>query len=93
MRIELLFTPDCPHVGEARAVLRECLDELGLDVPVLERVGDHLSPTLLVDGLDVTGRAGAAGVPACRVEPPKRASVLAALRRRGLDWAEEPEPG
>jgi hypothetical protein len=37
----------------ARAVLTECLDRLGLVVPVRERVGDYPSPTILVDGLDV----------------------------------------
>ncbi len=52
MRIELLLTPGCPHADETRTVLRACLDQLGLDVAVVESVGDHLSPTLLVDGVD-----------------------------------------
>ena len=83
MNVELLLAPDCPHAGSARAVLDECLDRLGLQVRVWERVGDYPSPTVLVDGIDVmTEAAGVPPVRACRLDVPSRSRVLAALRSR-----------
>jgi hypothetical protein len=80
--VELLLAPDCRHGPAARAVLAECLDQLGLDLPVQERVGDYPSPTVLVDGIDaMTNAAGAPGRRACRLDVPTMARVLAALRR------------
>lgn len=82
MNIELLLAPDCPNAPVARAVLAECLDRLGLAVPVRERVGDYPSPTVLVDGVDVMNeRQAAPGQPACRLDVPTVDRVLAALRR------------
>jgi alkylmercury lyase len=62
-------------------MVRECLTELGLDTTVIERVGRYRSPTVLVDGVDVMGPAGADGVDgvACRLDLPSRDRVLAAL--------------
>jgi hypothetical protein len=83
MNIELLLAPDCPRAGVARAVLADCLDRVGLDLPVRERVGDYPSPTILVDGVDVmTGTAGAPGMQACRLDVPTMSRVLTALRRQ-----------
>jgi hypothetical protein len=81
--VQLLLAPDCPHAGRARTVLSECLDQLGLDIPVRERVGGYPSPTILVDGVDVmTDTAGAPRLQACRLDVPTVSRVLAALRRR-----------
>jgi hypothetical protein len=78
--VELLVAPDCPNVPAARALLADCLRRLGLDVPVRERVGDHLSPTILVDGVDVmTGRRHPPSVRACRLDVPTATRVLTAL--------------
>jgi hypothetical protein len=86
MRVELLLIPGCPNAEAARAVLTRCLDQLGLDLAVLERVGDHPSPTVLVDGIDVMSDtdapAGALAIGACRVDVPTPPRVLAALRGR-----------
>ncbi|HEU4424203.1 MAG TPA: organomercurial lyase, partial [Pilimelia sp.] len=83
MNVDLLLAPDCPHADAARAVLDECLDRLGLQVRVRERVGDYPSPTILVDGVDVmTDAAGMPPVRACRLDVPSRSRVLAALRAR-----------
>jgi hypothetical protein len=81
--VELLLSPDCPNAAGARQVVTECLDEFGLGVPVVERVGDYASPTVLVDGVDVmTGAVGSPPAQACRLDVPTRSRVLAALRDR-----------
>ena len=80
MKVDLLLAPDCPNAATARAVLTRCLDLLGLAVPVRERVGDYPSPTILVDGVDVTQACGAPAVRACRLDVPTTSRVLAALR-------------
>jgi hypothetical protein len=78
--IEVLHSPRCPHVDEARALLRTCLSELRLDLPVREREGDYPSPTILVNGLDVMGRSDVQGA-MCRLDLPTRDRILAALTR------------
>ena len=83
MLVELLLVPHCPHADSARAMLARCLDEAGLAMPVVERVGDFPSPTVLVNGVDVmTGSAGAPQTSACRLDRPTPQRVLAALRRQ-----------
>ncbi|MEP7378897.1 MAG: proline dehydrogenase family protein [Chloroflexota bacterium] len=63
MRVELLATPDCPHVERAEEIVREALADNG-HTPLIERVyvsdldnaaglGFHGSPTLRIDGRDV----------------------------------------
>ena len=78
MKIELLWLPGCPHVDAARALLRRCLDRLGLDSTVTERTGEYPSPTVLVDGRDVMGEPAAAGA-SCRLDVPSEGGVMAAL--------------
>lgn len=83
MRVELLLVPDCPNAAPARAALAEALQELKLAVPVLERIGDFPSPTVLVDGVDVmTDHASAPETGACRLDVPTVPKLVAALRRR-----------
>jgi len=64
MRIELLATPDCPHVDRADRILREALGEDGRE-PSISRVyvgdlddaaglGFHGSPTIRIDGQDIS---------------------------------------
>ena len=77
MQVELLPAPDCPNAAAARAVVTECLDRLGLAVPVRERMGDYASPTILVDGVDVLTEAqGTPAMQACRLNVPTEARVL-----------------
>jgi proline dehydrogenase len=63
MRVELLATPDCPHVERAEEIARAALADNGR-TPLIERVyvsdidnaaglGFHGSPTLRIDGRDV----------------------------------------
>jgi hypothetical protein len=79
-RIEILHSPDCPQVDQTRALLRTCLAELQLETPIQDREGDFPSPTILVDGVDVMGRTDIHGA-MCRLDPPTREHVLAALTR------------
>ena len=81
MRVELLLSPDCPHADTARALLTGCMDQVGLNVAVTERVGDYPSPTVLVDDIDVmTGVTGTPAMQACRLDLPTEAKLLTALR-------------
>jgi hypothetical protein len=81
MRIELLQVPGCRNVLDARQTLVSCLQRLGLDVPINERVGDFASPSILIDGVDIMGEQDLRGA-ACRLDLPTEDRILAALRSR-----------
>ena len=83
--IELLTSPNCPNAAAAKATLEDCLAALGIDVPILERVGRYPSPTVLVDGVDVM-RPGDKTMPGdmCRLDLPTPQRILAALRKEPL---------
>ena len=78
MRIDFLFWRDCPSHPEARELLRDVLQERGVDAEIVEREvltqdeAEELafpgSPTIRVDGSDVDP-AGAGSRPAltCRI--------------------------
>jgi hypothetical protein len=88
--IELVYFTGCPHVEEARATLRVALEAAGLpaewrewdqtDPKTPTRVLGYGSPTILVGGLDVTGKAPANAGRACRADgTPPAAAIAAAL--------------
>jgi hypothetical protein len=78
VRIDFLFWRACPSHPEARELLREVLDERGIEAEVVERevltqeeateLAFPGSPTIRVDGRDVDP-AGADGRPSlnCRI--------------------------
>lgn len=81
IRIELLTSPGCPNAETTRSMLKDCLSTLGVDVPVIDRVGRYPSPTVLVDGVDVMPPAAEApSGDACRLDLPTPQHVLDALR-------------
>ena len=81
MRIELLTSPGCPNAAAAKATITECLTALGMDVPIIDRVGNYPSPTVLVDGVDVMRPEAAAPTgEACRLDLPTPQRILDALR-------------
>ena len=101
-RIELIYDTDCPNVESARAVLREAIAAEGLDEAWAEwdrESGDspayareYGSPTILVDGLDVSGQGSESDANCCRVYAaadgalrgvPEVETVRAALRLAG----------
>ncbi|MGH7920071.1 MAG: organomercurial lyase [Candidatus Dormibacteraceae bacterium] len=79
-RIQILRVPDCPSIDQVRTTLQKVLAQLNVPAQVEELVGDYPSPTLLVNGRDVTGRP-LGGTSACRLDLPTEAQVIAALRR------------
>ncbi|MEO7736125.1 MAG: mercuric transporter MerT family protein [Kofleriaceae bacterium] len=94
MKIQLLTFPDCPNAGPAREALREALREARVDVSVEEIDISHDdaaaalrawgSPTILIDGADVTGAKPSEGEIGCRLYTggtPSVAQIRAALRR------------
>jgi len=79
--VELRAVPDCPNLDAARELLRSCLGAAGLpDDAFVERIGEYPSPSIVVDGVDVTG-ADPDGPAMCVLQPPTRAQILIALRR------------
>ena len=82
MRVELLLAPECPNAAAARSVVTAALRDLDLAVPVLERIGDFPSPTVLVDGVDVMNdHDGILEIRACRLDVPTAERVISALSR------------
>ena len=95
-RVELLYFPGCPNIGPTRVRLRRALLEAGCPVQWTEHdvssddapphTRGYGSPTILVDGRDVSGGSPADGT-ACRLYPdsevpgaPPLVAVLKALR-------------
>jgi len=84
--IDLVYFDGCPNVDEARSHLRALLPDgswtewnlSSADTP--ETYRRHGSPTVLVDGRDVTGDGGGAVAMACRVDgAPSRDVIRRAL--------------
>lgn len=92
-RVELVFFSGCPHVAEARRelsrALRECRlsptwrewDTTSPDTPELLR--GYGSPTVLVDGVDVTGGSPGGGIGCTVAGAPRTETIIAALKREG----------
>lgn len=78
VEIQLLHVPDCPLVEEVRGTLRRSLSKMNVGARIEEVQGPYPSPTLLIDGTDVTGRTPPPG-PSCRLDVPTEDQVLAAL--------------
>jgi hypothetical protein len=77
--VELRAVPGCPNLDATRDLLHACLAEAGLQVSVVERIGQYPSPSVLIDGLDVTG-ADPHGPAACVLRPPTAEQIRAAIR-------------
>jgi len=78
VRVVVLRVAQCPLVDLVRATVRSAAATAGVEVVVEEIEGAFASPTLLVEGVDVTG-AVASGSPACRLDLPTEAQVRAAF--------------
>ncbi|MGH9206928.1 MAG: hypothetical protein ACRD1G_10275 [Acidimicrobiales bacterium] len=76
--VQLLHVPDCPLVDTVRDLLRRCILRSGLNVTMEDLEGPYPSPTLLVNGVDVTGRPIAKG-PSCRLDLPTEEEILSFL--------------
>ena len=77
MRVELLHHHDCSNAQAARQLIEECLRTLAISTPILVRVGDYPSPTVLIDGIDVMRPTHAVSPgSACRLDVPTRDRLL-----------------
>lgn len=91
-RAVLIFFEGCPHVADARSELSRALrlgglpptwrewDTTSADTP--ESLRGYGSPTVLVDGADVTGGAGGSGVGCVVAGAPRAEVILTALNRK-----------
>ncbi len=77
--IELRYVPDCPLVGQVRATLRSALARAETVANVEERAGDYPSPTLVINGRDVTGHPLETHG-CCRLDLPTESQILDALQ-------------
>jgi hypothetical protein len=82
VRIELFTSPGCPNAAAARATVTDCMTALGVESPVIERVGRYPSPTVMVNGVDVMRSvAGMSHGDTCRLDLPSPQRILDALRK------------
>ncbi len=82
-RVRILHVPDCPLVDRLRAEVKACLGEVAPSYVVELVEGDHPSPTLLVDGIDVATGAPVSGEARCRLDLPSPEQVREALSALG----------
>jgi hypothetical protein len=80
-RIQIFHVPDCPLVDRLITELEGCLTTAELSEPVELLVGDYPSPSLVIDGIDITTGSPMSGQPSCRLDLPTRAQIDAALGR------------
>jgi hypothetical protein len=81
VEIQLLCVPDCPLVVKAKTTLKNALGKApNIATTVEELVGDYSSPTILIEGYDVTGHPQQQkDRPACRLDLPTEEQILDAL--------------
>ena len=80
MRVELLLHSGCRFAQATHELLQECLRTLVIAAPVLVRVGDCPSPTVLINGIDVMGASPEQLTGnACRLDIPTRERILTVL--------------
>lgn len=80
VRVQIRLVPACPHADVARELVRRAAATAGLAVEVEELIGDYPSPTILVDGRDLTGEDLSEGA-SCRLDLPTERQILTALGR------------
>lgn len=74
----ILHVPDCPLLGRVRADVERALDIVGAGIVLQEIAGPYPSPTVLVEGVEVTGRPLSGG-PSCRLDLPTTDEIVAAI--------------
>ncbi len=84
--IELIFFEGCPNVDQARDNLRSALESVDAHMTwtewdlrsdsTPEGLRSYGSPTVLIDGRDVTGDSAGTGALACRVDGVPSAELI-----------------
>ena len=77
--VQIRKMPGCPNAAQVRALVDEVIAGAGFLADVEELEGPYPSPSVLVDGTDVTGRSAGAQA-SCRLDLPSRQQVLMALK-------------
>ncbi len=77
-KVQILKVPGCPNAAQVRALVEEVLAGAGVRADIEELEGPYPSPSVLVDGVDVTG-CPAGTRASCRLDLPSREQVLMAL--------------
>lgn len=82
VKVELIYDSDCPNVEQARAQLKEAFIRADIEAEWREwnraddrspdYVGGYGSPSILVNGKDVSGLAAATNGDSCRLYPDER---------------------
>ncbi len=65
----MLHVPGCSRLDRVRTLIDRAIAATGINATIEEVVGDYSSPTVLVNGIDVTGRPAGSGA-ACRLDLP-----------------------
>lgn len=81
VRVQVLHVPDCPLLEHLRANLRHALAASEVTATVHEQQGTYPSPTVLVNGLDITTSRPPGGEACCRLDVPTADEIAAALRQ------------
>lgn len=79
--VQLRRHVDCPHSDQVRELVFRTAAACEVVVDLDELVGDYPSPTVLVDGRDVTGHSPVGGA-FCRLDLPTEGEIRAALQHR-----------
>ncbi len=81
--LQILCVENCPLVPQLRNMLERCLAETNTEAQIEELVGHYASPTLLINGVDVTGQPREEYEQmCCRLQLPTRQQIIEALRQR-----------
>lgn len=84
IRIQIRHVPECLNLGEMRALVQQILARSGVHATLEEVEGPYPSPSLVINGSEVTNRPIEHG-PSCRLDLPTEEGILAALVERGED--------
>lgn len=77
-RVEILHVPGCTLLEPVRSLVKRAAKDREIDASIEDIEGDYPSPTVLVNGVDVTGRSLGPGA-ACRLDPPTYGQLRAAF--------------
>lgn len=78
LRIQIVHHANCPLVAELRSHLDHAMARCDIRVEIEEVEGNYSSPTLLINGTDITGRSVQSGL-ACRLDLPSEGQIVKAL--------------
>lgn len=80
LMVQIVHVPDCPLLPSARRAVDRAAASLGTHVRIDEVEGAFPSPSVMVDGEDVTGTSIKGGAQ-CRLDLPTDQQIRVALQR------------